>query len=116
MHLQNYGYWQLMTGTGNCQETQLRNAPMERFWQSLRVEKTHGRALETREEARRCIFAYFEGLYNTTRTHSSINWAPPREFQWRRDARLRAESSRITIYRTASEEPRPVNRAYSHLY
>ena len=90
-HLQNHGYWQSMSDTGNCQNTQLRNAPMESFWHSLKVEETHGRGFETREEARRCVFAYIEGFYNTTRMHSSLNWISPRECQRQFDETLRAE-------------------------
>ena len=56
-HLQNHGYRQSMSGTGSCQRTQHRSAPMESFWHSLNVEETHGRGFETREEARRCVFA-----------------------------------------------------------
>ena len=54
---------------------------MESFWHSLKVEETHGRGFETREEARRCVFGYIEGFYNTTRMHSSINWQSPRAFR-----------------------------------
>ena len=64
---------------------------MESFWHSLKVEETHGRGFDTREEASRCVFAYIEGFYNTTRMHSSINWMSPREFQKQFDATLRAE-------------------------
>jgi len=45
---------------------------MESFWHSLKVEETHGRGFETREEAKRCVFGYIEGFYNTTRMHSAI--------------------------------------------
>ena len=76
-YLQNMGYRQSMSGTGNCFD----NAPMESFWHSLKVEETHGRGFETREEARRCVFGYIEGFYNTTRMHSAINWQSPREFR-----------------------------------
>ena len=86
-HLQNHGYQQSMSGVGNCFD----NAPMESFWHSLKVEETHGRGFETREEARRCVFAYIEGFYNTTRMHSSLNWLSPREFQKQFDDALRAE-------------------------
>jgi putative transposase len=81
-HLQKMGYRQSMSGRGNCFD----NAPMESFWHSLKVEETHGRGFQTREEAKRCVFGYIEGFYNTTRMHSSINWQSPREF---RRARLR---------------------------
>ena len=59
-----------MSGKGNW----CAFAPMESFWHSLKVEETHGRGFETREEAKRCVFGYTEGFYNTTRMHSSINW------------------------------------------
>ena len=45
------------------------------------MEETHGRGFETREEAKRCVFCYIEGLYNTTRMHAAINWQSPREFR-----------------------------------
>jgi putative transposase len=76
-HLQSMGYWQSMSGTGNCFD----NAPMESFWHSLKVEETHGRGFATREEAKRCVFAYIEGFYNTRRMHSSIGWQSPRAFR-----------------------------------
>ena len=76
-YLQQMGYRQSMSGKGNCYD----NAPMESFWHSLKVEETHGRGFETREEAKRCVFGYIEGFYNTTRMHSSINWRSPRAFR-----------------------------------
>ena len=54
---------------------------MESFWHSLKVEETHGRGFETREEAKRCVFGYIEGFFNTTRMHSSLNWQSPRAFR-----------------------------------
>ena len=66
-----------MSGTGNCFD----NAPMESFWHSLKVEETHGRGFATRDEAKRCVFAYIEGFYNTRRMHSSIGWQSPRAFR-----------------------------------
>ena len=76
-YLQRMGYRQSMSGKGNCKDC----APMESFWHSLKVEETHGRGFETREEAKRCVFRYIEGFYNTTRMHSSINWQSPRAFR-----------------------------------
>ena len=66
-----------MSGKGNW----CAFAPMESFWHSLKVEETHGRGFETREQARRCVFVYIEGFYNTTRMHSSLDWQSPREFR-----------------------------------
>ena len=68
-YLQMMGYRQSMSGKGNW----CAFAPMESFWHSLKVEETHGRGFETREEAKRCVFGYIEGFYDTTRMHPSIN-------------------------------------------
>ena len=102
-----------MSGTGNCYD----NAPMESFWHSLKVEETHGRGFDTREEARRGVFAYIEGFYNTARMHSSINWMSLREFQKQFDATLRAEKQQKQ-YLSGSErsEPLPPNPALSRGY
>jgi Integrase core domain len=54
---------------------------MESFWHSLKVEETHGRGFATRDEAKRCVFAYIEGFYNTRRMHSSIGWQSLRAFR-----------------------------------
>ncbi len=79
-YLQSMGYRQSMSGKGNCFD----NAPMEsrsHSEHSLKVEETHGQGFETREEAKRCVFGYIEGFYNTTRMHSALNWQSPREFR-----------------------------------
>ena len=117
-HLQKMGYRQSMNGTGNW----CAFAPMESFWHSLKVEETHGRGCETREEARRCVFGYIEGFYNTTRMHSSLNWQSPREFRrafevTRRDATAATSALSATIKNdiifnrkprlTGSKFPRP---------
>jgi len=75
---------QSMSGTGNCYD----NAPMESFWHSLKVEETHGLDFATRDEARRCVFGYIEGWYNTTRMHSSLNYQSPTEFERECHAKL----------------------------
>lgn len=46
-----------MSNTGNSYD----NAPMERFWHSLKVEATHGEDFPLRDEARACVFDYVEG-------------------------------------------------------
>ena len=91
-HLQKLGYRQSMSGKGNCFD----NAPMQSFSHSLKVEETHGRAFETREEAKRCVFGYIDGFYNTTRMHSSINWQSPREFRRAFELTRRDTTSEIT--------------------
>ena len=47
----------------------------------------------TREEAKRCVFGYIEGFYNTTRMHSSINWQSPRAFRRAFEAKRRESTA-----------------------
>ena len=99
-YLQRMGYRQSMSGRGNCYD----NAPMESFWHSLKVEETHGRGFETREEAKRCVFGYIEGFYNTTRMHSSINWQSPRAFR----SAFEAQRLEATMAASAGSENIPI--------
>ena len=73
---------QPMSGTGNCCD----NAPVESFWQSLKVEETHGQDVAKRAEAQHCVFGYIKGWYNTTRMHSSLGYQSPAQFEGRRGA------------------------------
>ena len=106
-HLQKMGYRQSMSGKGNGKDC----APMESFWHSLKVEETHGRGFETREETKRCVFGYIEGFYNTTRMHSSINWQSPREFRrafdTKRGETTVAESAAVENDTIFNRKPRP---------
>jgi transposase InsO family protein len=79
--LEKERFIQSMSGTGNCYD----NAPMESFWHTLKVERTHGQGYETRDQAKRDVFDYIEGWYNGDRIHSSLGYRSPREFekQWR---------------------------------
>ena len=79
---------------------------MESFWHSMKVAETHGRSFDTREEARRCVFPYIEGFYNTMRMRSSLNWMSPSEFQKQFDENLRVEKQQHNIYRRASRASR----------
>ena len=102
-HLLALGYRPSMSGTGNCFD----NAPMESFWHSLKVEETHGRGFATREQAKRVIFAYIEGFYNTQRMHSSIGWQSPRAFRvaFERRAREREADSSAHAPEAIEREP-----------
>ena len=62
-----------MSRKGNC----LDNAPMESFFHTLKVERVHHRVYATRAEARRDLFAYIEGFYNSRRLHSGIGCRSP---------------------------------------
>ena len=62
-----------MSRKGSC----LDNAPMESFFHSLKVERVHHRVYATRAKARRDLFAWIEGWYNTHRLHSALGYRSP---------------------------------------
>src|SRR6516162_2751396 len=62
-----------MSRKGAC----LDNAPMERFFHSLKTERVHHRIYATRAEARRDLFQYIEGFYNPRRLHSALGYVSP---------------------------------------
>lgn len=66
-----------MSRKGNC----LDNAPMESFLHTLKVERVHHRVYATRDEARRDLFAYIEGFYNSRRLHSAIGNRSPADME-----------------------------------
>ena len=74
---------------GNC----LDNVPMEvrplsrtdrvrgLTYHTLKVERVHHRVYATRDEARRDLFAYIEGFYNSRRLHSAIGYRSPADME-----------------------------------
>lgn len=66
-----------MSRKGNCWD----NAMMESFFASLKKERIHHESFETRDEARRCVFAYIELFYNPVRLHSALGYKSPEEFE-----------------------------------
>jgi transposase InsO family protein len=62
-----------MSRMGCCYD----NAPMESFFHTLKVELVHQRKWETRDDARRDLFAYIEGYYNRRRIHSALRYRTP---------------------------------------
>ena len=64
-----------MSRTGNCYD----NAPMERFFHTLKVELVHQHRWATRDEARRDLFGYIEGYCNRARIHSAIGYRTPEQ-------------------------------------
>ncbi|SEA72971.1 Integrase core domain-containing protein [Rubrimonas cliftonensis] len=62
---------------GKC----LDNAPMESFFHTLKVERIHHRVYAPRAEARRDLFAYIEGFYNSRRLHSGISYRSPADME-----------------------------------
>jgi len=66
---------QSMSRKGNCYD----NAFAESFFHTLKNELTE-KMFTTKEEARKSIFEYIEGWYNTKRLHSSLGYLSPREY------------------------------------
>lgn len=66
-----------MSRKGNCWD----NAVMERFWGSLKSERTDGKTYLTREEAKADIIHYIEMFYNCKRLHSTLGYMTPMQFE-----------------------------------
>jgi putative transposase len=57
------------------------NAMCESFFGTLEAELLMRESFATRAQARRAIFAWIEGRYNTRRLHSSLGYQSPLEFE-----------------------------------
>lgn len=66
-----------MSRKGNCWD----NAPAESFFRTLKTELVHHKHYATKEDAKRDLFAYIEGFYNTRRIHSSIGYVTPLQME-----------------------------------
>jgi putative transposase len=66
-----------MSRRANCYD----NATMEAFWSTLKQELIYRRKFKTRAEARLAIFDFIEVFYNRTRTHSSLGYLSPVDFE-----------------------------------
>ena len=66
-----------MSRKGNCWDT----APMESFFHALKTELVHHRMYDTRDSAKRDIFAYIEGSYNSHRLHSALGYLSPADME-----------------------------------
>jgi len=75
--LTEYGMIQSMSRSGNPYD----NAPMESFWSTVKLGCVEGKRFRTREEAKRAIFAYVFGFYNTRRYHTSNGLLSPLEYR-----------------------------------
>lgn len=73
--LEKYNFEQSMSGKGNCYD----NAPMESFFNTLKVELLKQEATESKYMTRIKIFQYIEIYYNKRRLHSSLNYRTPEE-------------------------------------
>ena len=75
--LKNTNFICSMSRKGNCWD----NAVVESFFGSLKTEVVHGNLFRTRNEARRTIFEWIEVTYNKDRTHSSLGYLSPEEYE-----------------------------------
>ena len=66
-----------MSRKGNCWD----NAVMERFWGSLKSERTNGKIYRTREAAKADVIDYIEMFYNSKRLHSTLGYLSPLQFE-----------------------------------
>ena len=71
--LNRFGITCSMSRKGDCWD----NAVMESFFHTLKVECVYQNRYHTFAEARRDIFWYIEGFYNTTRMHSALGYMSP---------------------------------------
>lgn len=66
-----------MSRRGNCYD----NASMESFWSTLKWELVYRRDFTGRRQAQSEIFDYIECFYNRQRSHSSLNYLSPVDFE-----------------------------------
>jgi len=66
-----------MSRKGDCYD----NAITESFFGTLKTELVYVEKFRTREEAKLKIFDYIEVFYNRQRTHSSIGYKTPVDFE-----------------------------------
>ena len=68
---------QSMSRKGNCYD----NAVMESFFHTLKSELISFERFQTRQEAKTKIFEYIEIFYNRQRSHSTIGFVSPADFE-----------------------------------
>lgn len=68
-----------MSRKGNCYD----NACMESFFATLKKELVYRRKFTTRKEATNAIWKYIMSFYNERRSHSTIGYVSPNEFERR---------------------------------
>jgi transposase InsO family protein len=68
-----------MGSVGDCFD----NAMAESVFATLECEVLDRHDFQTRDEARRAIFTWIEGWYNTHRRHSSLGYLSPQEYERR---------------------------------
>ena len=77
--LKEHKFIQSMSGKGNCYD----NAVVESFFHTLKTELIYFESYKTREEAKSSVFEYIEIYYNRERSHSTLNYCSPVQFEQR---------------------------------
>jgi putative transposase len=75
--LKKFGIVVSMSRRGNCWD----NAVMERFFGSLKSERTDNKIYQTRDQAKADVVDYIEMFYNSERLHSTLGYMSPIEFE-----------------------------------
>lgn len=75
--LKQHGMIGSMSRKGNCWD----NAPVERFFSSLKREWTGDRLYRTREEAIADVREYVAVYYNSRRLHSTLDYTTPMDYE-----------------------------------
>lgn len=75
--LLRHGLQPSMSRRGNCYD----NAVAESFFSTLKNELVHHRDFHTRDEARTAIFEYIEVFYNRQRSHQTLGYLSPVQFE-----------------------------------
>ena len=68
---------QSMSRKGNCHD----NAVAESFFSNLKNELIYHQNFANRDEARSAIFDYIEVFYNQQRTHQTLGYKTPNEYE-----------------------------------
>jgi transposase InsO family protein len=66
-----------MSRKGDCWD----NAVVERFFRSLKTERSNHQLYRTRDEAKQDVIDYIEMFYNSRRLHSYLGYLSPNEFE-----------------------------------
>ena len=56
---------------------------MESVFHTLKTERVHDLDYETQDDARRDLFGYIEGFYNSRRPHPALGYLSPSEYERR---------------------------------
>ncbi len=75
--LNDHGIIPSMSRKGDCWD----NAVIERFFRSLKSERTNHCRYQTRETARQEVINYIEMFYNSRRLHSYLGYVSPVEYE-----------------------------------